>query len=103
MLSPDLLEKIEKIDKNLNTNFEQEYIEKVFARSMKLSEEVGELISEILKKFYKKREQSFDETNLKQEFADVILTTLLLAKSLDIDINECLAMKLKKIEERGGF
>ena len=46
---------------------------------------------------------SFDENNLKLEVADVIFSVLVLAKSLNIDINEALSMKLKKIEDRGWF
>lgn len=39
--------------------------------------------------------------DLGDEFADVILCTLLLAKSMDIDINIALEKKLEKIKERG--
>ena len=35
----------------------------------------------------------------KNEFTDVILTTLLLDKSVDIDIEEALTKKMKKLTE----
>jgi NTP pyrophosphatase (non-canonical NTP hydrolase) len=56
-----------------------------------------------LQKFYKRRVTVFNEQNLKEEFADVVITTLLLAKSMNLDINECLKLKLDKIKNRGGI
>jgi len=104
MISKELLEIIDKIDLNLKDYFFDLYQtekEIILSRNLKLIEEVWELSSDVLQKFYKRRESDFDENNLKQEFSDVILTTLLLAKSLNIDINEALIIKLNKIEKRG--
>lgn len=41
-----------------------------------------------------------DKNNLPNEFADVIITILLLAKSMDVDIPQALAEKIKKINKR---
>jgi NTP pyrophosphatase (non-canonical NTP hydrolase) len=48
---------------------------------------------------YKSR-KNFTQEDLDLEFADVILTTLLLAKSLNVDINTSLVKKLDIIRER---
>ena len=106
MIKKELLEIINKIDINLQNYFadlEQTEKEIVLSRNLKLIEEVWELSSDILEKFYKRRNTTFDENNLKWEFADVIITTLLLAKTMNIDINDAIEMKLKKIEDRGGI
>jgi len=41
-----------------------------------------------------------DKNNLPNEFADVIITTLLLAKSMDVDIKKALINKIEKINKR---
>jgi NTP pyrophosphatase (non-canonical NTP hydrolase) len=71
-----------------------------------MSEEIGELSGEVLKSFWRSRKEkleNFSKDNLKWEFADSILTVLLLAEQMWVDINEALEMKLKKIENRGGI
>ena len=106
MITKELLEIIEKIDKNLIEYFSdlnQSDREKVLSRNLKLTEEVWELASDVLQKFYKRRVTVFNEQNLKEEFADVVINTLLLAKSMNLDINECLKLKLDKIKNRGGI
>ena len=41
-----------------------------------------------------------DLTNLSDEFADVVITTFLLAKAMHIDIPTALEQKIKKIKEK---
>lgn len=106
MITKELLETIDTIDENLKKYFShlnQTDLEMILSRTVKLTEEVWELNSDLLQKFYKRRVTEFNEENLKWEFADVIITTLLLAKSLDIDINEALNLKIEKIKQRGGI
>jgi len=77
--------------------------ESIYARSIKLNEEVWELMSLVLANYWDQRDEKlldFSKEKLGHEFADVIITTLLLAKSMDIDINESLVSKLIKIKER---
>lgn len=105
MISKKFLEIINKIDNNLIIRFKdinKNDKENILSRALKLWEEVWELNTEILSKYYKKRDKDFDIAELEHEFADVIITTLLLAKSLDIDINKALESKLSKIENRWG-
>jgi len=103
MISKKLLNIIENIDNNLNKKYGNSIWnnkENILSRALKLWEETWELNREILCKFYQRRDKDFDITELEYEFADVIITTLLLAKSLDIDINKALELKLKKIKNR---
>jgi len=76
---------------------------RIFAQTIKLAEEVGELSSEVLGKTWFVRKEKLakhsDET-LNDEFADVILVTLRLAKLMDIDIESALKSKMAKIKER---
>lgn len=48
----------------------------------------------------KQKFDKFDKDNLLEEFADVIMTTLLLAKSMNIDIEKALEKKIEKINKR---
>ena len=76
---------------------------RIFAQSIKLSEEVGELSSEILwhTGFIRKdKEGRYSPETLQHEFADVILVTIRLAKLMDVDIEMALRNKMKKIKER---
>ena len=75
----------------------------IFARTVKVGEEFGELCQEVL--FHanlqgKHKNEKFDKDNLANEFADVIFSTLLLAKDMNIDIKKALENKMKKIEKR---
>ncbi len=73
------------------------------ARTVKLAEEFGELCNEVLAHSSLQRADklaNFDINNLSEEFADVIITTLLLAKTMDIDIEEAIEKKMEKINKR---
>mgnify|MGYP002347756849 CR=1 FL=1 len=101
MISKELLDNIDIIRQNLKKfhNLDDTSNEMILAKAVKLSEEVWELNSEVLKSLYKGR-KIFVQEDLELEFADVILTTLLLAKSLNVDINSSLVRKLNIIKER---
>lgn len=77
--------------------------EHVFARTIKVSEEFGELCDEVLSHYGKQRQSKMDtkdEDSLGDEFADVVITTFMLAKSLNISIPEALERKTKKIRAK---
>ncbi len=77
--------------------------ERVLARAVKLSEELGELCSEVLASGGDQRKEKLAHHNkltLQNEFADVIITTLLLAQSLDVDIQQALEQKIEEINKR---
>jgi NTP pyrophosphatase (non-canonical NTP hydrolase) len=75
----------------------------ILARTVKLGEEFGELCEEVLAHNSKQRKQKLDnhyKQNLPEEFADVIITTLLLAKTMDVDIEKALEEKMQKLDCR---
>ncbi len=89
---------IEKFGKNSSTQQER-----ILARTVKLTEELGELCNEVLAFNGDQRQEKldkYDKNNLPNEFADVIITTLLLAKSMNVDVKEALTNKIEKINKR---
>lgn len=100
---------IHEIDKRLKEKRKllwQSDIEGTYARALKLFEESWELSAEILSYFWDQRQeklQNSSKENLSEEFADVIITTFLLAQSFDIDIFEAIQKKKEKIQARGGI
>jgi len=100
----DLLKFIEIENKRLRTyypNIDEDKI--ILARTVKLTEELGELCSEILAHESLQRKQKLDnhnKENISEEFADVIITALLLAKAMNVDIEKALENKVKKINKR---
>jgi NTP pyrophosphatase (non-canonical NTP hydrolase) len=76
-------------------------LERIYARTIKLGEEFGELCDEVLAHAGDQRKNKLaDEHDLEGEFADVIIVTHLLAKSMHIDIDKALAKKMVKIRDR---
>lgn len=84
----------------------EEYPDKeklIFAKVIKVTEEVGELCSEILAKGSRQRKaknENYSEDKIAEELVDVIITLSLLANSLDIDIEDALKKKIEKINKR---
>jgi len=102
----ELLDFVDVQDERLNRDYSeslQTQKEKILARTVKLTEELGELCDEVLSfngDQRKEKLESRDESNLSHEFADVILTTLLLAKVMNVDISEALEKKIEKLNAR---
>jgi NTP pyrophosphatase (non-canonical NTP hydrolase) len=100
----DLLQFIEVQDENLKRYYSglgQESL--ILARTVKLTEELGELCQEVLVHCFLQRKQKlekFDKQKLPEEFADILITALLLAKSMDVDVEAALEKKIRKIERR---
>jgi len=79
---------------------------RIFAQSIKLSEEVWELSSEILwhTGFIRAEKKArYSPETLQHEFADVILTAIRLAKLMDVDIETALKNKMEKIKQRADI
>ncbi|MFC1651652.1 MazG nucleotide pyrophosphohydrolase domain-containing protein [Patescibacteria group bacterium] len=101
-----LLNFIDLENKRILKRFNQESLtkeEKILIRMAKLTEEVGELSNEVLDFSNAQRHNrlsSYDKNKLGDELADVIITTLLLAKSADVDAKKALESKIKKIDKR---
>ncbi len=73
----------------------------VYAQSIKLSEEVGEFSEAVLNHFNTQRKSKADKNiSIEKEVADVIITTLLVAKSLDLDTNTILQKRIAEIKGR---
>lgn len=76
---------------------------RILARTVKLTEELGELCNGVLAHNSLQRKQkldNYDKENLPEEFADVIISTLLLAKAMNVDIEKALEKKTEKINKR---
>lgn len=74
----------------------------ILARTVKLSEEVGELSNEILSSLSLQRKSKldkFDVKNLYEEFADIILASISLANSMNVDLDRAVDAKMKKLIE----
>jgi NTP pyrophosphatase (non-canonical NTP hydrolase) len=101
----DLKKFIKKEDQRLKKYY-GDYNDKkkhIFARTVKLTEELGELCSEVLGYNSMQRKDKLkkhDTNNLSEEFADVIITTLLLAEIMKIDVEKAIEGKIKKINKR---
>ncbi len=75
----------------------------ILTKTVKLNEEVGELCNDILgilKLQRRAKLEKFDKRNIYQEFADVILTTMMLAEAAGVDIERAINDKLKTLEKR---
>jgi NTP pyrophosphatase (non-canonical NTP hydrolase) len=75
----------------------------VLARTVKLTEELGELCNDVLAHSNLQRKEKlgiYDKENTQEEFADVIITTMLLAKAMGIDVERGLESKIEKINKR---
>jgi NTP pyrophosphatase (non-canonical NTP hydrolase) len=100
----DLLKFITEEDLRLREHFNDED-EKVrtLSRMCKVTEEVGELADEILKSFGSARTDKLKDVkreDLADEFADVIISTLMLANITKVNIEEALIKKIEKIKNR---
>lgn len=98
----ELIQFIDEEDKHLRTYYGNPSKEKrILSRAVKLMEENGELANEILKSLSDQRGSKLKKySNFSEEFADVIITTSLLAKSCGIDVEQALINKMRKIKKR---
>lgn len=77
--------------------------ERILARTVKLSEEAGELSGEVLGFLGLQRKSKLEGKNLESmadEIADVVIVAFLVAKSMNVDVNAALVRKIKKIQEK---
>lgn len=77
--------------------------QRVFARTMKILEELGELSDEILSSMKLQRETKLkrhSRQTLEAEFADVLASLVLLAIELDIDIAKVMKKKIDFTNQR---
>ena len=73
------------------------------AKNIKIGEEVGELMEQVLTYLKLQRQEKvakFKFSDLEGEYADVIITTMIAADSMGIDIKKVLKIKLGELEEK---
>lgn len=83
--------------------FTTEQERNILVETVKLNEEVGELCNDILgilKLQRRAKQKVFDKRNVYEEFADVLITTIVLAQTTGVDLERALNDKLDKIEQR---
>lgn len=75
----------------------------ILARMVKLQEEVGELSNDVLSVLSLQRKsklEDFEKNNMYEEFADVILSTIILANAVGVDIERAINSKFRKVLHR---
>ena len=99
-----IIEEYEKISAFLNKRWPlKDQDQRIFARTMKIVEELGELSDEILTSMNLQRDSkiaNFSRENLEDEFADVFASLLLLGNELEIDIEDVIKRKIAYTRKR---
>lgn len=75
----------------------------ILAGVAKVIEETGEMAEAVLAQMSLQRREKIEhltQKDVEEEVADVLITTLILAKSIDMDVVSALQRKMKKIESR---
>jgi NTP pyrophosphatase (non-canonical NTP hydrolase) len=100
----DLVAKYQEIGDFLNKHWPlKDKNQRIFARTMKVVEELGELSDEILTSMNLQRDSKiakFSRENLEDEFADVLGSLILLSCELDIDVEKVISRKIEFTRER---
>lgn len=104
MTLAQLVTEYKEIADFLNTRWPlKDHNQQIFARTMKILEELGELADEILTSMNLARDSkiaAFSRENMEDEFADVLASLILLAHELDIDVEKVIRKKIKFTRER---
>lgn len=93
---------IESQDALFRSLKDQNERDRIFARTIKLGEEYGELCNEVLASVGDQRKDKLngEARDLEGEFADVVIVAFMLAKAMRIDMGTALAKKIKTIKEK---
>ena len=104
MTIQSLTDQYQKISQALNIRWPiNNRDQRIFARTMKIVEELGELADEILTSMNLQRNskiEKFSRANMEDEFADVFGSLILLAHELEIDIDEVMKRKIEFTNKR---
>lgn len=107
MTIDQLVAEYKKISETLNEKWPlKDSQQRIFARTMKIVEELGELSDEILTSMNLQRNSkiaAFSQQNIEDEFADVVASLILLANELEIDVEEVMKRKIALTRERFGM
>lgn len=77
--------------------------DRIFARTIKLGEEYGELCDAVLASVGDQRKTKLAKEksgDLEGEFADVLIVLFMLAKAMKVDIMQALDIKIRKVKSR---
>jgi NTP pyrophosphatase (non-canonical NTP hydrolase) len=100
----ELVAKYQEIADFLNARWPmKDHNQRVFARTMKIVEELGELSDEILTSMNLQRNSKiakFSRENLEDEFADVLASLILLSCELNIDVEKVIQKKIDFTRQR---
>ena len=103
MTIQSLVEQYQSISAFLNERWPLKNSEqRVFARTMKIMEELGELSDEILTSMNLQRNtkiKNFSRENVEDEFADVLGSLILLGIELDVDVEKVMQKKIQFTRE----
>lgn len=91
---------VARLDEHYKDKDEKEIL---LANTIKIGEELGELYNEVLAHKGFQRKDKLDKMDVKEiekEIADVILTTFILARRFNINIENALNTKIEKIKSR---
>lgn len=104
MTLQELIGQYEKLTEEINKQWPLEDEKaRVFARVLKLTEELGELSDEILTSMNLQRQAKvaqFDRQNLTDEYADVLACVLSLGIELNVDIEAAITRKIDYTQKR---
>ena len=104
MTIQNLTEQYRQISNFLNSHWPlKDEGQRVFARTMKIVEELGELADEILTSMNLQRKSKiakFSRENVEDEFADVLASLVLLVIELEIDIATVMQKKIDFTKKR---
>ncbi len=104
MTLQQLTTEYKKIGDFINTRWPLKNKEqRIFARTMKVVEELGELADEILTSMNLQRKSKiakFSQENVEDELADVIASIVLLANELNIDLDLVMKKKIHYTQKR---
>lgn len=82
---------------------EYSHRERVFSQMLKISEETWELSEQVLWKFWWQRtskDHRISDEKFRNEIADVIFSTIRLARLMDLDIEDILKEKMEILRKR---
>jgi NTP pyrophosphatase (non-canonical NTP hydrolase) len=97
----ELKEFAKETEDKLSKYYNKTKEELVVFHALKIGEETGELFEQVLNHHnIQRKEKTIDKEEIGEEIADVLLSTLVLAHSLNIDIKKELDSKMKKNRER---
>lgn len=104
MTIQSLVSQYKEVSEFLNEKWPlKDHDQRVFARTMKIVEELGELSDEILTSMNLQRDtkiEKFSRQNVEDEFADVLGSLILLGIEMDIDLEKVMQRKIDYTKNR---